>query len=200
MHSSMRENLLGWHDYFMRKKGEKAWRVTLLCLFWTLFGRRGIEEILIMLSSQTSNQICFFVYLQEVGQGVYKGSHDVYIRFCRLVQPKVRRGIFLFLFFVTNVHFVYFMCTLHHLILGTTNTCFLVCLPKKKKKTYVHNLSLLTMEKLMLPMQLEQGINTEKHIIGLCTRSILTKPNLSSSFLNVRHVHWCIQYIKKKKR
>ena len=51
MHSSMRENLLGWHDYFMRKKGEKAWRVTLLCLFWTLFGRRGIEEILIMLSS-----------------------------------------------------------------------------------------------------------------------------------------------------
>lgn len=35
MHSSVRGNLLDWHESFMGKKRKKAWRATPLSILWT---------------------------------------------------------------------------------------------------------------------------------------------------------------------
>ena len=48
MHSSVRRNLLGWHGSFVGKKREKAWRVALLCLTWTIWkerNRRAFDDV-----------------------------------------------------------------------------------------------------------------------------------------------------------
>ena len=48
MHSSVRRNLLGWHGSFVGKKREKAWRVALLCLMWTIWkerNRRAFDDV-----------------------------------------------------------------------------------------------------------------------------------------------------------
>ena len=41
LHSSIKRNLLNWHDVFVGKKREKAWRAALLCLMWTLWKERN---------------------------------------------------------------------------------------------------------------------------------------------------------------
>ena len=34
--SSVKETLLGWRDYFVKRKRKKVWGVASLCLFWTI--------------------------------------------------------------------------------------------------------------------------------------------------------------------
>ena len=41
LHSSIKRNLSGWHDAFVGKMREKAWRATHLCLLWTLWKERN---------------------------------------------------------------------------------------------------------------------------------------------------------------
>ena len=48
MHSSIRRNLLGWHDSCVGKKQEKAWRAAPLCFLWTIWkemNRRAFNDI-----------------------------------------------------------------------------------------------------------------------------------------------------------
>lgn len=40
MHSSIRWNLLDWHNSFVGKKWKKAWRTT-LCLWWSIWKERN---------------------------------------------------------------------------------------------------------------------------------------------------------------
>ena len=48
MHSIVRDALLSWHGYFVRKKRKKTWKATPLCLFWTNWkekNRRAFENL-----------------------------------------------------------------------------------------------------------------------------------------------------------
>ena len=43
-----KRNLLSWHESFVGKKREKAWRAALLCLMWTIWkerNRRAFDDI-----------------------------------------------------------------------------------------------------------------------------------------------------------
>ena len=38
----VKETLLGWHGAFVGKARKKAWQMTLLCLFWTVWKERNM--------------------------------------------------------------------------------------------------------------------------------------------------------------
>ena len=45
MHSSIRGFFLGWSGSFVGKKGKKAWKVSPLCVFWTIWRERNKRAI-----------------------------------------------------------------------------------------------------------------------------------------------------------
>ena len=38
---TVKETLLGWHDSFVGKKHKKAWKASLICIFWTIWKERN---------------------------------------------------------------------------------------------------------------------------------------------------------------
>ena len=46
LHSSIKRNLLDWHDAFVGKRREKAWRAATLCLMWTLLMKNIQSNVL----------------------------------------------------------------------------------------------------------------------------------------------------------
>ena len=66
-----------------------------------------------LLSNPTKQSNLFFLYTFG-NWAVYRGSHNVNDRFCRLVELKVRRGDFLFISFVAIGRFLYTSCILYY--------------------------------------------------------------------------------------
>lgn len=77
-------------------------------LVWKERNKRAFNAV------EQSNQTVKSVFLYTFGNwAVYRGSHNVNDRFCRLVELKVRRGVFLFISFVDIGRFLYTSCVLY---------------------------------------------------------------------------------------
>ena len=76
MHSSVKRNLLGWHDAFVGKRREKAWSAALLCLIWTLWKERDER---VFNDVERSNQAIkySFLYTFVIWVRVYLKDHTL---------------------------------------------------------------------------------------------------------------------------
>ena len=75
MHSSVRGLLLSWGDFLVGRKRKKAWKVTPLCLFWSIWrerNRRAFENC--ECSDHSLKSSFFYLFILGLGKILHWGG------------------------------------------------------------------------------------------------------------------------------